>query len=168
MALDFRVSGRIGRPVDEVFAAIAEPKKLSSYFTTVGGASAPLVKGTDVLWWGETVVSVQDVVVNERIVLSWNGGTSEQGQPYSTRVEITFTSLEDGGTLVTIAESGWEETAAGQRSAFTNCEGWTQMLCSMKGWLEYGINLREGYYPSEMKGQPAREIAWTGKETRNG
>ena len=31
------------------------------------------------------------------------------------------------------------------------------MLCALKAWLEHGINLREGYYPSEMKGVVASE-----------
>jgi hypothetical protein len=26
------------------------------------------------------------------------------------------------------------------------------MLSAMKAWLEYGINLREGFYPSELRG----------------
>ncbi len=27
----------------------------------------------------------------------------------------------------------------------------------MKAWLEYGINLRQGYYLSELSGKPALE-----------
>jgi hypothetical protein len=34
-------------------------------------------------------------------------------------------------------------------------EGWTQMLCCMKAFVEYGINLREGFFLSEMQGEPA-------------
>ena len=43
MTLEFRVNGRIGRPVAEVFDAVVNPEKLSGYFTTIGGASAPLI-----------------------------------------------------------------------------------------------------------------------------
>ena len=50
MSLGFNVSGRIGKPVAEVFDAVVNPKKLSGYFTTLGGASAPLVAGTTVTW----------------------------------------------------------------------------------------------------------------------
>ena len=40
MTLEFRVNGRIGKPVAEVFDAVVNPEKLSGYFTTIGGASA--------------------------------------------------------------------------------------------------------------------------------
>ena len=33
MSLGFKVSGRIAKPVGEVFDAVVNPKKLSSYFT---------------------------------------------------------------------------------------------------------------------------------------
>ena len=52
MTLEFRVNGRIGKPIAEVFDAVVNPKKLSGYFTTIGGASAPLAEGTTVTWWG--------------------------------------------------------------------------------------------------------------------
>jgi hypothetical protein len=61
--------------------------------------------------------------------------------------------LEDGSTFVTIGESGWVEDAVGRKASYGNCEGWAEMLSAMKAWLEYGINLREGFYPSEMRGQ---------------
>lgn len=32
------------------------------------------------------------------------------------------------------------------RRVFTNREGWTGIYVALKGWLEYGINLREGTY----------------------
>ena len=50
MSIGIRVSGRIGKPVVEVFDAVVNPKKLSGYFTTIKGASAPLVAGTTVTW----------------------------------------------------------------------------------------------------------------------
>lgn len=49
-------------------------------------------------------------------------------------------------TLVFIAEKGWRKTDAGQKSSYSNCMGWSQMLCSMNAYLEHGINLREGMY----------------------
>ncbi|TIX61583.1 MAG: ATPase, partial [Mesorhizobium sp.] len=73
MSLGFRVSGRIGKPVAEVFDAVANPGKLSGYFTTLGGASAPLVAGTTVTWWKTVPVEVDEVVPNKRILLRWDG-----------------------------------------------------------------------------------------------
>ncbi len=155
MTLNVRISGRIGRKVEEVFDAVVNPKKLSSYFTTVGGASAPLVAGTTVIWWKNMPVEVNQVEDNKRIVFHWEGGTAEDGARYRTKVEMTFDALDDGGTLVIIEESGWREDEASRRGTYLNCEGWTQMLCCMKAFVEYGINLREGFFRSEMRGEPA-------------
>jgi uncharacterized protein YndB with AHSA1/START domain len=157
MKPEFRVSARIAKPVSAVFDAVVNPETLSAYFTTLGGASAPLVAGTTVLWWGDVPVDVAEVIRDNRIVLHWDGPHAADGTAtYKTRIEMNFTALDGDATLVTIAETGWHEDVQGQRSAYINCEGWSQMLSCMKAFLEYGINLRAGYYPSELNGEPAR------------
>lgn len=157
MPLGFRVSARIAKPVADVFDAVVNPRKLSAYFTTVGGASAPLVAGTTVTWWGGVSVAVDEVVPNKSIVLRWDSTAPAGEASYKTRVEMNFEPLDDGATLVTIAEAGWRAGEASLQKSYLNCEGWSQMLCCMKAYLEYGINLREGYYRSEMQGKAARE-----------
>jgi len=153
MSIRIRVSGRIGRPAAEVFDAVVNPEKLSGYFTTIKGASAPLVAGTTVTWWGSVPVEVDEVVPDKRIALRWDA-PGEDGKPaYKTRIEMNFEALDDGGTFVTIAESGWREDETGRKNSYLNCEGWAQMLSCMKAYVEYGINLREGFYPSEMRGE---------------
>ena len=49
MEINFRVSGRIAKPVEEVFEAVADPAQLSQYFTT-GGAKGRLETGATVVW----------------------------------------------------------------------------------------------------------------------
>jgi uncharacterized protein YndB with AHSA1/START domain len=165
MKPQFRVSARIAKPLSEVFDAVVNPAKLSAYFTTVRGASAPLIPGATVTWWGEVPVEVDEVSTDHRIVLRWDGPRSAGGTAtYKTRIEMTFATLEDGATLVTIAETGWREDAEGQRASYLNCEGWSQMLCCMKAFLEHGINLRQGYYPSELAGEPARTPVTDGRK----
>ncbi|HEV7306947.1 SRPBCC domain-containing protein [Ensifer sp.] len=157
MPFEFRVNGRIDRPVAEVFDAVVNPDQLSRYFVTLGGISGPLVAGATVIWWGEVPIIVEEVAANERIVLRWDAMVGKGEEPYKTRVEMRFQPLEDGATMVTIAENGWRENEQGQKSSYINCEGWSQMLACMKAWLEHGINLREGYYVSELSGKPALE-----------
>lgn len=158
MKPEFTVNARISRPVADVFDAVVNPAKLSGYFvTTGGGASAALVEATTVLWWGDIEVEVDQVVQDERVVFRWGAGPGKGEAPYQTRVEMRFEALDDGGTLVTISEGGWRTDEVGVRKSYLNCEGWTQMLCCLKAFVEYGINLREGYYRSEMRGEPARE-----------
>ncbi len=154
MELKFTVSGRIAKPVEEVFEAVADPKHLSGYFTT-GGAVGRLQTGATVTWDfhdfpGAFPVHVVEVIENRRIVLRWDAADqdAEAGKSgaYQTQVTLGFEPLEDGRTLVTITEEGWRQTPAGLRSALSNCEGWTGMLCAMKVFLEHGINLRQGFY----------------------
>ena len=159
MELKFKVAGRIAKPVHEVFEAVANPSELSRYFTTTG-ASARLETGTTVQWEfsdfpGAFPVDVVEVEQDRRIVLRWEAsegppdegaGTDNAGVSYQTTVTMTFESLDDGRTLVTIAEEGWRETEGGLRASYGNCQGWMQMLCALKAYLEHGVNLREGMF----------------------
>jgi uncharacterized protein YndB with AHSA1/START domain len=151
MELKLNVSGRITKPIHEVFEAVADPAKLSGYFTTAG-AQGRLETGATVTWDfadfpGAFPVHVVEVVADSRIVLKWGAADGGDGAgAYETTVTMTFEALEDGRTLVTITEEGWRETEAGLKSCIGNTEGWTGMLCAMKVWLEYGINLRQGFY----------------------
>ncbi|MDM7921080.1 MAG: SRPBCC domain-containing protein, partial [Pyrinomonadaceae bacterium] len=74
------------------------------------------------------------------IVLGWEGAKGLQ-----TRVEIEFEAAGDD-TIVRISETGWRETQSDLESSYLNCFGWGQMLCCLKAYAEYGINLRKGAY----------------------
>ncbi|WP_417585170.1 SRPBCC family protein [Pelagibacterium sp.] len=152
MDFKFTVSGRISKPVHEVFEAVVDPKKLSGYFTT-GGAKGRLETGATVTWDfhdfpGAFPVNVVEVVPDEKIVLTW--GAAPEGDDtgnYDTTVTMVFEPLDDNTrTLVSITEEGWKETETGLKSSYGNCEGWTGMLAAMKVYVEHGINLREGFY----------------------
>lgn len=159
MELKFRVAARIAKPVHEVFEAVADPATLSQYFTT-GGARGRLETGATVVWEfhdypGPFPVKVVDVVQDKRIVLEWKAddgeaansdGAKNEAPGYDTTVTMSFTGLEDGRTLVEIAEEGWRETPGGLKASYGNCQGWSQMLCAMKVWLEHGIRLRDDMY----------------------
>ena len=162
MELKFRVAARIAKPVHEVFEAVADPQQLSEYFTT-GGAKGRLETGATVTWDfadfpGAFPVEVVEVVPDEKIVLKWKANEGEApnlpdseaaaGHPdYQTTVTMTFSPL-DGGTrtLVEIAEEGWRENAGALKASYGNCQGWAQMQCAMKAWLEHGLNIRKGMY----------------------
>jgi uncharacterized protein YndB with AHSA1/START domain len=62
------------------------------------------------------------------------------------RVEMTFEALDDESTLVSISEGSWPETQKGLDRSYGNCHGWTQMSCCLKAYVEYGVNLRKGFY----------------------
>jgi len=161
MELRFRVAARIAKPVHVVFEAVADPMQLSAYFTT-GGAQGRLETGATVTWDfhdypGAFPVEVVKVVPEEKIVLKWAASEGEppnlpdvdareRGSDYQTTVTMNFQALDDGRTLVEIAEEGWRENEGALKASYGNCQGWSQMLCALKAWLEHGINLREGMY----------------------
>lgn len=154
MELTFTISGRISKPVHDVFEAVANPEHLSHYFTT-GGAKGRLETGSVMTWDfhdfpGAFPVNVVEVVPDEKIVLRWGGSddvidVGTDGKALTT-VTMTFEPVDSDRTLVQISESGWKSSAEGLAASYDNCEGWTSMLNAMKTWLEYGINMREGFY----------------------
>ena len=138
----FQVQLKIQKPLAEVFDAVVRPEHLTRYF--VQEASGPLVEGATVKWKFAEVpepfdVIVRQVVPSQRIVFEWPIDDKSR-----SRVEMEFTALDAGSTMVQISESGWDESEKGFESAFGNAGGWMHMMCCMKAYLEYGINLRAG------------------------
>jgi uncharacterized protein YndB with AHSA1/START domain len=149
MTVRFEVAGRIARPVHEVFEAVVNPDQLSQYFTT-GGAKGRLVTGAVVTWDfhdfpGAFPVEVVEVEQDRRVVFQWDG-PDDGGEPYATTVTMTFEALPDDRTLVTISEEGWRDNEVGRGASYNNCQGWSEMLCSMKAWIEHRIRLRDDMY----------------------
>ncbi len=148
MELKFQLQAKISRPRGDVFAAVVDPEKLSKYFTT-GGSSGPLREGTQVVWKFtdypvDVPLFVKKVVPGERIVFEW--AAADEPPSYNTTVEMAFEELAPRSTQVRITESGWRETQKGLDNSYMNCQGWMNMLCCLKAYLEYNINLREGFF----------------------
>src|SRR6476659_405554 len=84
MEINFRVSGRIDKPVHEVFEAVADPEQLSRYFTT-GGAKGRMETGQTVMWDfadfpGAFPVEIVEVVPDKKIVLECGASEAESGE----------------------------------------------------------------------------------------
>ena len=149
MELKFQVQIKIQKPIEEVFDAVYDPKKLSGYFTN-GGASAPLEGGTTVQWAFDDTpgqekisfpVEVVESVPNQKIVFKWQGTKNKMNT-----VKVDFEKTGEDETLVKISESGWDSTDEGLKMSYGNCMGWSQMLSALKAFTEYGIDLRKGAY----------------------
>ena len=138
----FQVQLKIRKPVAEVFDAVVNPARLTGYFLQT--SSGPLAQGATVSWKFAEVeepfdVVVSQVVENERITFDW---PSEGGG--STRVWMVFVGMDADNTMVQISEGGWPETPESSKASHGNAGGWMHMLACLKGYLEYGINLRAG------------------------
>jgi uncharacterized protein YndB with AHSA1/START domain len=142
MTPKFQVHLKIRKPVAEVFAAVVDAQKLSSYF--VRTASGPLAAGATVEWSFVEAprpipVHVREVDPDARIIFEWPAAGG-----YETCVEMEFVPLDGANTMVKISEHGWREDAEGVKGSYDNAGGWMHMLCCLKARLEYDINLRAG------------------------
>ena len=142
MDAKYQVQLKVRKPATEVFDAVMAPDKLSSYF--VQAASAPLVEGTTVKWRfaeipGEHDMRVSRVVQDQTIALEYDrpdGG--------KIGVELVFLPIDANATTVQITETGWRGTPEDISESYGNAGGWMHMMCCLKAFLEYGINLRAG------------------------
>ncbi|WP_458746368.1 SRPBCC domain-containing protein [Candidatus Nitrosocosmicus sp. T] len=148
MVLRFSVQAKINKQIDKVFDAIYNPDKLSKYFTT-GGASSPIDEGREIKWRfqespEEISIFVIQSVKNQRIIFEWNSQAEK-----NTRIlqKIRFEKIANNATRIILSQSGWKTmTQESVDESHISCMGWTQMLCSLKVYLEYGKNLREFFY----------------------
>ena len=146
MARNYTVRTKILRPVAEVFDAIISREKLCRYFTDK--ASGDLVPGEVIRWhwdhYGELPIRVDEVIANERIVLTLNSRDWDKtsSDSYDVSVVFDFEPLDDGNTMLSISEAGWKTDADGLKASHENCSGWTHMAVCLKSWIEHGIVLR--------------------------
>ena len=131
----------IGKPVAEVFEAVLNP---IPYFLKKAGG--PLKEGSMVIWEFAELpkgfpVTGRQIVPNQLIRFTW-----PRDERAVNTVEFTFKPFNEKTTTVFISESGWPDDAQGRAASYRNCMGWTHMLCSLKAWLEYHVNLRTGSF----------------------
>jgi uncharacterized protein YndB with AHSA1/START domain len=140
--MDFDVNVRecILKPVNEVFDAVVDPRKMSNYF--ISGASGPMKPGK-VEWefrdvGAKVLIDVQEVEDNRKIV--W------ESSALGPRIRTTIQFAPDGpdATVVTITESKFPLTEEGVKRALGQNAGWTYTLCGLKAYVQFGINLRTG------------------------
>ncbi len=132
----------IEKPISEVFEAVLKP---IPFF--IGKASGPMRKGEAITWEFADFpksfsIQVKEVIPNELIIFEWPRG---EGNEMNT-VTFKFKAFSDAITTVFVSESGWPATDQYRESSYRNCMGWTHMVCSLKAWLEHGVNLRKNAF----------------------
>lgn len=140
-AFEFTYPIKVGikKPKAEVFKAIQNQEVLCKYFTTE--SSGPLETGEMVTWtWkcGTSIdVRVLEVEPNSFIGCCWVATGASNEVQFSFRLE----EPEPSWTVIHFEEKGWPQTAEGLKESYECCSGWTDMLLSLKAWLEHGIRL---------------------------
>ena len=148
--LEAKTELQIGAPVHDVFEAIADPKKMSAYFITTG--SGRLQEGKIITWtWADYnavhEIHVEQVEKDRLISFLWSASGVE------TKVKITLEPSNENVTLVKIRERGWDKDDEGIARLADQTQGWVNMIFCLKGYLEYGINLRSIANRNEMNSE---------------
>ncbi|MBT8077348.1 MAG: SRPBCC domain-containing protein [Gammaproteobacteria bacterium] len=132
---------RIRRPPQDVFAAFADPEKMSQYWFT--RRDDGLEPGESVSWFvgSEPDAFAIDVRVKEldrphRIRIDW-GADGKYSQ-----VIWTFEPTEDGHTILSVQETGFtgsrDEVLA---RALDSTGGFNQVVVAAKAFIEHGVAL---------------------------
>jgi len=145
-----RIQLTILKPVKTVFAAALKP---IPFF--VAQATAPLKEGKTIQWTFPEFstpidIKVLKVIPNRLIRFQWGGliglNTCEFAFA-SPKTHNPKAKVKGSAVTLTITESGWPDNKKGRKAANGNTMGWTHMACSLKAYLEYGVNLRKGAFP---------------------
>ena len=141
---EIKVLLKIAKKSAEVFEAISDPMQMCNYF--IATSTGRMTTGATLTWTFPEfdtpfLIKVGAVTPNEHINYSW-----EHPDGSWTQVDILMKPIGDKETLVTITEGKKEGTEANLPWLKSNTEGWSNFLCCLKAWLEYGINLRKGAF----------------------
>ena len=142
--LKIKTALQISRPPKEVFEAIVDPEQMCNYF--ISKSSGRMEEGKALEWkfpefdeW--TVIKVVEMTPGEYISFQWEGAKNT-----TLLVEMTLLEMPQDSTLIRITEGTMENSDAGIKWLAQNTEGWANFLASLKAYLEYDINLREGAF----------------------
>jgi uncharacterized protein YndB with AHSA1/START domain len=134
------VQDRILAPPNEVRDAIVDPDRMSGYFISAG--DKPMQADTTVHWEFADVGGALDVDVadvrDDHIRFHW------QASGVPTLVDVELQPGGGASTVVKITESEWPMDDDGVARALEQTAGWTDFLCSLKAYVQHGVNLREG------------------------
>jgi uncharacterized protein YndB with AHSA1/START domain len=154
-SLTISVSLTILKPAEEVFTALENPMP---FF--VEKASDRLAEGKTIQWKfpevpEEVPVIVESVVPGELVKMTWDSGSGGKNTCEFRLAPLDANGLKaaakqglfpGNATTLTITETGWPYTPQGREFSYRNQMGWMHMACSLKAWLEYGVNLRRGAF----------------------
>ncbi|MGY5851889.1 SRPBCC domain-containing protein [Salegentibacter sp. F14] len=139
--LQVKVALQIQKSAAEVFEAIVNPEKMKSYF--ISESTGPMEEGRVLVWMfpefkEEVPVRIHKIEKNSYISFYWDIDQEE------LLTEIELQPAGNYSTVVHITEKSRPNDEMGIQWLQNNTEGWANFLACLKGYLEYGINLREG------------------------
>jgi uncharacterized protein YndB with AHSA1/START domain len=152
--LRIKVALKMQKPASEVFEAIVDPERMSNYF--ISKSTGRMEEGKTITWKFpefdmEFPVRVERADPDDFISWYWDDMNGNQ-----TMVEISLKAVNGEETFVSITEGTRENNEQGLKWLQSNTEGWANFLASLKAYLEYGINLRQGAF--DISQMPTKEV----------
>jgi len=138
-----KVQMGILKPASEIFEAIVDPEKMKEYF--ISSSTGRMESGKDLTWTWDDFEAKHEIKVGKlekekTVSFEWNASGVK------CVVVITLEPKGENRTLVKVTESEWPADYKGANQCMSQVEGWTNFLCCLKAYLEYGINLRIGAF----------------------
>ncbi|WP_433747797.1 SRPBCC domain-containing protein [Falsibacillus pallidus] len=131
---------KILKPVNELFEAFVDPSKIGNFWFT--SSSERWEQGKTITlkydeYDAQGDIKIAEIELNKKIAFYW--GAKEEGN----KVTITLHELGNSESIIEINEEGFNENENNIiNQLLDNKEGWVYMLTCLKGYLEYGVNLR--------------------------
>ncbi|MBP1082101.1 MULTISPECIES: SRPBCC family protein [Bacillus] len=128
---------KIGKPANEVFEAFVDPEKIGSFWFS--SSSERWEEGKTITLRYEEYdaqgdIEILEVEKNSKIIFQ-----DEEGHI----VTIKLKESDDSSTIIEVNQEGFKENDTELiNQLIDNKEGWVYMLTCLKGYLEYGVNLR--------------------------
>ncbi|QHE62491.1 hypothetical protein FHE72_16795 [Rossellomorea vietnamensis] len=128
---------KIQKPAHEIFEAFVDPEKIGGFWFS--SSSERWEEGKTVTlryeeYGAQGDIHILEIQEEKKIVFEWAG---------NHKVTISFTQEETGSTIVGVKEEGFDEDSENIINELVdNKEGWVYMLTCLKGYMEYGVNLR--------------------------
>lgn len=125
------------KPANEIFEAFVDPEKIGHFWFS--SSSERWAEGKTITLRYEEYnaqgdILIKEIMENEKIVFEWAG---------SRIVTIDFLPSEKEGTIVEVKEEGFDESNEHFiEQLVDNKEGWVYMLTCLKGYMEFGVDLR--------------------------
>ncbi|MGP4074789.1 SRPBCC family protein [Halobacillus sp. K22] len=128
---------RIHKPAHDIFEAFVDPEKIGGFWFS--SSSERWEEGKTVTlryeeYNAEGQITIKEIQANKKIVFEWAGNHI---------VTVLLTEEDSKSTIVEVNEEGFKENEEGfLNQLLDNKEGWVYMLTCLKGYMEYGVNLR--------------------------
>ncbi|RDW19769.1 SRPBCC family protein [Oceanobacillus chungangensis] len=128
---------KILKPANEVFEAFVDPTKIAGFWFSF--SSERWEQGKTITlrydeYGAQGEIEIKEIEANRKIVFVDGSGHL---------ITILLTALDSTNTIIEIQEESFNENDPEFiNQLIDNKEGWVYMLTCLKGYLEYGVNLR--------------------------